>query len=385
MASIAHSSSSDLKTSKDARRLERERLRQEYRYKYAEYERQLAEYNEWREQEAIQNKRDQWRAASARYYERHPEVKEKKRLKAAEKRAAKKLARRRWDPPKKTGCTRLSPQELGSRHSISSVAFSQVGGYPELGFLQTRHHRHRLSYEKIGAPRTFSRFCSGPRVLAARGNMIPFSHTHPHLPPGQHDKAFREEEQLGAFAHHDIDINLSPDGLGGFLMDDFTDKRVAFHCARTTRKINNGLRPSYGIVTDPQFAPQTAAAELVLSLAAHSQLHRRLRSESEEDPTGRPKRVSKSEAKKNKIRQSEDAMDDDETSTQLRPQPPPATKVNGLLRLYKCSSLLPSRIVVVLVHALNPCAIRNIRVGIIAIDSMERCKRAQVACKSPVR
>jgi hypothetical protein len=67
---------------------------------------------------AIQNKRDQWKAASARYYERHPEVKEKKRLKAAEKRcvikptllqtshnihlvvsAAKRLARRRWDPP----------------------------------------------------------------------------------------------------------------------------------------------------------------------------------------------------------------------------------------------------------------------------------------------
>ncbi|KAF8143734.1 hypothetical protein K438DRAFT_1993536 [Mycena galopus ATCC 62051] len=50
--------------------------------------------------EHIQNKRDQWKAASARYYERHPEVKEKKRIQAAEKRAAKKLARRRWDPPK---------------------------------------------------------------------------------------------------------------------------------------------------------------------------------------------------------------------------------------------------------------------------------------------
>ncbi|KAF8169710.1 hypothetical protein K438DRAFT_1774091 [Mycena galopus ATCC 62051] len=39
-----------------------------------------------------QTKRAQWKAASAQYYERHPEVKEKKRLKAAE---------RRWDPPKK--------------------------------------------------------------------------------------------------------------------------------------------------------------------------------------------------------------------------------------------------------------------------------------------
>jgi uncharacterized protein involved in exopolysaccharide biosynthesis len=36
--------------------------------------------------EALQNKRDQWKAASARYYERHPELKEKKRVKMAEKR-----------------------------------------------------------------------------------------------------------------------------------------------------------------------------------------------------------------------------------------------------------------------------------------------------------
>ncbi|KAJ6466506.1 hypothetical protein DFH09DRAFT_1097862 [Mycena vulgaris] len=50
--------------------------------------------------EALEAKRDQWKAASARYYENHPEVKEKKRLRMAEQRAAKKLARRRWDPPK---------------------------------------------------------------------------------------------------------------------------------------------------------------------------------------------------------------------------------------------------------------------------------------------
>ncbi|KAF8135907.1 hypothetical protein K438DRAFT_1786673 [Mycena galopus ATCC 62051] len=37
------------------------------------------------EADHIQTKRDQWKAASARYYERHPEVKEKKRLRAAEK------------------------------------------------------------------------------------------------------------------------------------------------------------------------------------------------------------------------------------------------------------------------------------------------------------
>ncbi|KAJ6591941.1 hypothetical protein B0H10DRAFT_2442145, partial [Mycena sp. CBHHK59/15] len=49
----------------------------------------------------LESKRSQWKAASARYYENHPEVREKKRLKMAEQRAAKKLARRRWDPPKK--------------------------------------------------------------------------------------------------------------------------------------------------------------------------------------------------------------------------------------------------------------------------------------------
>ncbi|KAJ7720152.1 hypothetical protein B0H14DRAFT_2642767 [Mycena olivaceomarginata] len=79
---------------------------------YAEYKRRYAEYDEkcaacrkrkeevLRKAEALRSKRDQWKAVSARYYEHHPEVKEKKRIKAAEQRAAKKLARRRWDPPK---------------------------------------------------------------------------------------------------------------------------------------------------------------------------------------------------------------------------------------------------------------------------------------------
>ncbi|KAJ7734900.1 hypothetical protein B0H14DRAFT_2639302 [Mycena olivaceomarginata] len=42
-------------------------------------------------------KRDQWKAASARYYERHPEVREKKRF---EDERSTKQARRRWDPPR---------------------------------------------------------------------------------------------------------------------------------------------------------------------------------------------------------------------------------------------------------------------------------------------
>ncbi|KAJ7216174.1 hypothetical protein B0H12DRAFT_1078943 [Mycena haematopus] len=100
MSLLTDPGSSDLNTSEEERRIERGRVRQ--RGRYADYERQKAEYEKWvKEEEALQSKRDQWKAASARYYQRHPEVKEKKRLKAAERRAAKKLARRKWDPPKK--------------------------------------------------------------------------------------------------------------------------------------------------------------------------------------------------------------------------------------------------------------------------------------------
>ncbi|KAJ7212392.1 hypothetical protein B0H12DRAFT_1079448 [Mycena haematopus] len=103
---LTDAASSDINTSEEDLRPENGRLRHEHRGRYAEYERQKAEYEKWlKDEDAIQNKRDQWKAASARYYQRHPEVKEKKRLKAAERRAAKKLARRKWDPPKKNACT----------------------------------------------------------------------------------------------------------------------------------------------------------------------------------------------------------------------------------------------------------------------------------------
>ncbi|KAJ7891617.1 hypothetical protein B0H14DRAFT_2560676 [Mycena olivaceomarginata] len=53
-----------------------------------------------RKAEAVQAQRDKWKAASARYYVKQSEIKEKKRAKMAEKRAARKLAWCRWDPPK---------------------------------------------------------------------------------------------------------------------------------------------------------------------------------------------------------------------------------------------------------------------------------------------
>ncbi|KAJ7657372.1 hypothetical protein DFH06DRAFT_1131866 [Mycena polygramma] len=59
------------------------------------------EHNTQRTQRnALETKRCQWKAASARYYENHPEVRAKKRLKMAAQRAAKKLSRRKRDPPK---------------------------------------------------------------------------------------------------------------------------------------------------------------------------------------------------------------------------------------------------------------------------------------------
>jgi hypothetical protein len=40
-----------------------------------------------RKAQAVQAQRDRWKAASARYYVKHPEIKEKKRAKMAEKRS----------------------------------------------------------------------------------------------------------------------------------------------------------------------------------------------------------------------------------------------------------------------------------------------------------
>ncbi|KAJ7135950.1 hypothetical protein C8R44DRAFT_869646 [Mycena epipterygia] len=46
-------------------------------------------------------RRSQAAQASARYYAKHPEIREKKRLQMAQSRAAKKARKRQWDPPKK--------------------------------------------------------------------------------------------------------------------------------------------------------------------------------------------------------------------------------------------------------------------------------------------
>ncbi|KAJ7091737.1 hypothetical protein C8R44DRAFT_750377 [Mycena epipterygia] len=51
------------------------------------------------------------RASYRRYYERHPELREKKRVQMAERWAAEKAARRRWDPPKKKKKDRAALEE----------------------------------------------------------------------------------------------------------------------------------------------------------------------------------------------------------------------------------------------------------------------------------
>ncbi|KAJ7794336.1 hypothetical protein B0H14DRAFT_2621974 [Mycena olivaceomarginata] len=113
---------------------------------------------------SLENKRDQWRAASARYYERHPEMKEKKRLKMAEKwcvastrgqtqahtlmlRAAKKLARRRWDPPPAAECRRLE-QKLGDFSEVLDLNLSPDGDR----FLPTHDDVLEMFIESIYEP-----------------------------------------------------------------------------------------------------------------------------------------------------------------------------------------------------------------------------------------
>ncbi|KAJ6568889.1 hypothetical protein B0H19DRAFT_1065670 [Mycena capillaripes] len=93
-------------------------------------------------------KRSQWKAASARYYENHPEVRERKRLKMAEQRAAKKLARRRWDPPKTPKRCEPSAANTSPRQSDSDTDDTQareVTAAESLLFLHRHAKRRRVS------------------------------------------------------------------------------------------------------------------------------------------------------------------------------------------------------------------------------------------------
>ncbi|KAJ7902928.1 hypothetical protein B0H13DRAFT_2335449 [Mycena leptocephala] len=118
---LSRSASPSVTSEQDIRDEERRQVRRHAEY-LKQKRREIAEIHRQRELvqlAAIQTKREQWKAASARYYERHPEVKEKKRQKMAEKRAAKKLARRRWDPPKLS--KKIKPSRIvGDAHPPSA-------------------------------------------------------------------------------------------------------------------------------------------------------------------------------------------------------------------------------------------------------------------------
>ncbi|KAJ6563502.1 hypothetical protein B0H10DRAFT_2115161 [Mycena sp. CBHHK59/15] len=91
---------------------------------------------------AVKTKHGQWKAASARYYENHPEVREKKRLKMAEQRAAKKAARRRWDPPKKVRVPKpaadISLDEASEHSESEQLQTREAVAVVSLLFLQQR-------------------------------------------------------------------------------------------------------------------------------------------------------------------------------------------------------------------------------------------------------
>ncbi|KAJ7626754.1 hypothetical protein B0H17DRAFT_1150905 [Mycena rosella] len=88
---------------------------------------------------AAQKKRQRQREASKRYYVNHPEVKTKKQVQAAERRAAKKTAKRRWDPPKRSKPGRRSEQRRSEPDIFNKAdqALLPSGDNPQIAELQT--------------------------------------------------------------------------------------------------------------------------------------------------------------------------------------------------------------------------------------------------------
>ncbi|KAF8209553.1 hypothetical protein K438DRAFT_1753896 [Mycena galopus ATCC 62051] len=84
-----------------------------------------------REAYAVQTKRDRWKAVSARYYERHPEVRERKRLQAAERRwasATKALAHRQQDAGKKERMRELNQLGEFPKHPDVNLPLDERAG-----------------------------------------------------------------------------------------------------------------------------------------------------------------------------------------------------------------------------------------------------------------
>ncbi|KAJ7906818.1 hypothetical protein B0H13DRAFT_1880219 [Mycena leptocephala] len=173
---------------------------------------QLRHQRELAELTAVQTKRDQWKAASARYYEHHPEVKEKKRQKMVEQCAAKKLARRHWDPPKlpkKAKSSGLAPDErtpsvehrprpslLGEFTEHADIDLSP----DELDSLATYEH---LSDDWIN-PRTLPCRVHDPEQAATESLLslsAEFSDAHAAVPLGSYTDAPRQQPEANQGSH----------------------------------------------------------------------------------------------------------------------------------------------------------------------------------------
>ncbi|KAJ7793031.1 hypothetical protein B0H14DRAFT_2623300 [Mycena olivaceomarginata] len=243
---------SDLNTSEEEREYERQYAR--YLRKLDRYNRKQAEIQYVSEREeaqrrvhAIQNKRDQWKAASARYYERHPEVKEKKRLQAAEKR-----------------CGDVLPR---SSHGVGGIPQKDQGTCRgRSGF---RHH------STAGATASAS------------------SQTNPvrpsHLPRKFNAHVFRnsEEQQLGNFSDTP-DIDLIPDALharaGPYTHDDILQlwtEEEAESGGHAVDILSPQLRNGEWPMHPPAYADENMAAESLLDLRGEGSA---MRAETREPP-----------------------------------------------------------------------------------------------------
>ncbi|KAJ6573278.1 hypothetical protein B0H10DRAFT_1964152 [Mycena sp. CBHHK59/15] len=79
--------------------------------------------NKYRPRLSEDQKAENHRKASAKYYSRNPDLREKRRIQAAQKRAELKARRRRWDPPKLP--KKLEKPLIDCTHSNESDAMSQ--------------------------------------------------------------------------------------------------------------------------------------------------------------------------------------------------------------------------------------------------------------------
>ncbi|KAJ7814087.1 hypothetical protein B0H13DRAFT_1924999, partial [Mycena leptocephala] len=122
------------------------------------------------EERSTREKKAEWRKNYyAQYGATHPElreeIREKQRILMAEKRAAVKANRRRWDPPKKTNPAVVQDSEVSTAAESESVAHREPEAYESLGAKEVRHRMPPEQQEgRIGValhPRSTDNAASG--------------------------------------------------------------------------------------------------------------------------------------------------------------------------------------------------------------------------------